>query len=117
MSLLAEAYEPCIMLNKTKEMDGYGGYVNVWSEGAEFQAAFAFDGSLNAQIAAKQGVSSLYRITTTRALTLDYHDVFKRIRDGKIFRVTTDGDDEYTPKSAGLDMRQVRAEEWSLPND
>jgi hypothetical protein len=38
-----------------------------------------------------------------------------RNSDGKIFRITSDGDDNHTPKSATLDMRQVSAEEWSLP--
>jgi hypothetical protein len=42
--------------------------------------------------------------------------VFVRKRDGKIFRVTSDGDDKATPKSTVLDMRQVTAEEWSLDN-
>jgi hypothetical protein len=46
---------------------------------------------------------------------LDFHDVIMRIADGKIFRITSDGDDNKTPKSATLDMRQVSAEEWSLP--
>jgi hypothetical protein len=59
-------------------------------------------------------VTSLYTVTTSRAIVLEYHDVFRRESDGKIFRVTSDGDDLYTPKSAGLDMRQVTAEEWVL---
>ena len=49
-------------------------------------------------------------------MTLEYHDVFRRIRDGKIFRVTSDGDDKHTPASANLNMRQVTAEEWSIAN-
>ena len=44
-------------------------------------------------------------------MTLEYHDVFRRVRDGKIFRVTSDGDDKFTPASTSLDMRQVTAEE------
>ena len=49
-------------------------------------------------------------------MTLEYHDVFRRSSDNKIFRVTSDGDDRKTPTSAKLDMRQVTAEEWELPN-
>ena len=82
--------------------------------GAEFKAAIVFDTSMEARTADKQGVTSLYTVTTSKALTLEYHDVFKRVRDGKIFRVTSDGDDKYTPASATLDMRQVTAEEFSL---
>ena len=116
MSLLDEAMEKCIYLDKTTAPDGYGGTTISWQEGAEFYAAIVFDTSMEARVADKQGVTSLYTITTRKNLTLEYHDVFRRVRDGKIFRVTSDGDDKHTPASANLDMRQVTAEEWSLPN-
>ena len=116
MSLLDEAMEKCIYLDKTTAPDGYGGTTISWQEGAEFYAAIVFDTSMEARVADKQGVTSLYTITTRKNLTLEYHDVFRRLRDGKIFRVTSDGDDKHTPASTNLDMRQVTAEEWSLPN-
>ena len=116
MSLLAEAMTGCVMLDKTTAPDGYGGYIPTWRSGVEFQAAISFDTSIEARVADKQGVSSLYTVTTSRSMMLEYHDVFQRSSDGKIFRVTSDGDDKYTPQSAGLDMRVVTAEEWSLPN-
>lgn len=116
MSLLTEQMVSCVMLNKQTVADGYGGYITTWADGAQFKAAIVFDTSIEARAAEKQGVSSLYTVTTTKALTLEYHDVFRRVRDSKIFRVTSDGDDKYTPKSATLNMRQVTAEEWSLPN-
>lgn len=102
------------MIDKTTVDDGYGGYTTVWVEGAEFEAAIVFNSSMEARRAEASGVSSLYTVTTSRVLTLEYHDVFRRIRDGKVFRVTSDGDDSYTPKSATLDMRQVTAEEFTL---
>ena len=114
MSLIDDFMDKCIMLNKVTTADGYGGYITTWADGAEFDAAITFDTSMQARTADKAGVTSLYTVTTSRALTLEYHDVFKRISDGKVFRVTSDGDDKYTPKSATLDMRQVTAEEWSV---
>lgn len=117
MSLLTEAMENCQMLDKTKAPDGYGGYVNTWSEGVTFNAAITFDSSMQARTAEKQGVKSLYTVTTAKNITLEYHEVFKRLKDGKIFRVTSDGDDKYTPESASLNMRQVTAEEFVLPTD
>lgn len=116
MSLLSEAMEACTIMDKTTIADGYGGYKSIYTPGAPFKAAISFDTSMEARTAEKQGVTSLYTVTTSRALTLEYHDVFKRGRDNKIFRVTSDGDDKYTPGSASLDMRQVTAEEWSIPN-
>jgi hypothetical protein len=116
MSLLSEAMENCILLNKQTMADGYGGYITTWVDGAEFTAAITFDTSMEARMADKVGVTSLYTVTTSKALILQYHDVFRRVRDGKIFRVTSDGDDKFTPASANLNMRQVTAEEWSLPS-
>lgn len=114
MSLLSEAMEKCIFQTKSIVADGYGGYITTFSDGAEFKAAITFDTSMEARTADKQGVTSLYTVTTNKALTLEYHDVFRRVRDGKLFRVTSDGDDKFTPASASLNMRQVTAEEWIL---
>lgn len=113
MSLLSEAMENCTMLNKAKAPDGYGGYVNTWTEGVSFKAAITFDTSMESRIGEKQGVTSRYTVTTEKGMTLEYHEVFRRERDGKILRVTSDGDDKYTPNSASLNMRQVTAEEYT----
>jgi len=114
MSLLDDAMETCAIMDKTTQPDGYGGYISTYKDGAQFKAAIVFDTSIEARVADKEGVTSLYTVTTSKALTLEYHDIFKRLRDNKVFRVTSDGDDKFTPASATLDMRQVTAEEFSL---
>lgn len=116
MSLLSEAMETCTMIDRTTAPDGYGGIITTWVDGATFQAAIVLDSSMQARTAAVQGVTSLYTVTTKKNINLQYHDVFRRGSDGKVFRVTSDGDDKKTPGSAALNMRQVSAEEWSLPN-
>lgn len=117
MSLLLSSLEPFAMLDKTIVPDGYGGFMPTWKQGVEFEASAIFDTSVEARVGAVQGVTSLYTITTSRAINLQYHDVVKRLSDGKTFRVTSDGDDKKTPKSATLDMRQVTAEEWGLTDN
>lgn len=119
MSLLSEAMEKCYFYTKTIVPDGYGGYKTAYVKNEEtpFYCAITFDTSIEARRADKEGVKSLYTVTTQKNLTLEYHDVFERDRDNKIFRVTSDGDDKFTPSSATLDMRQVTAEEWELPNN
>lgn len=114
MSLFENAMTDVVMLEKRRESDGEGGFITSWAEGAAFKAAITFDTSMEARTAEKQGVTNLYTVTTHKAALLEYHDVFKRLSDGKIFRVTSDGDDKATPPSAGLNMRQVTAEEWVL---
>lgn len=117
MSLIDAVTERCQMLDKTTVDDGIGGYERRWVNGATFDAAISLDDSVQAQTAMAAGVTGIYTVTTKRSVNLQFHDVFKRLSDGKIFRCTTDGDDNKTPKTAGLDMRSVRAEEWVLPND
>ena len=117
MSLLLDNMENCILYNKIITNDGYGGYNTEWSEGAEFKAAIVLDSSIQARQAEKEGVTGLYTITTGKEFNLTFHDVFKRVTDGKVFRVTTKGDDRKTPKGATLNMRQVNAEEYELSEE
>ncbi len=117
MSLLDQAMKDCNMYRQVRRPDGYGGYITTWTEDTEstFKAAIVFDNSIEARIAQVQGVTSLYTVTTRKEKVLMYHDVFKRLEDGKIFRVTSDGDDSATPPSASLNMRNCTAEEWTIP--
>lgn len=117
MSLLSDAYETVVMIDKVTVADGRGGFETRWQDGAEFKAAVVLDSSMQARVAEKAGVTALYTITTNRSINLQYHDVFRRKRDGKVFRVTSDGDDKLTPPSSTLDMRQVTAEEWELTDN
>ena len=103
-------------MDKTTASDGRGGTVTTYVQGAFISVAFSFDSSTQARIAEQEGVTNRFTLVTKKSINLQYHDIIKRVRDGKIFRVTSDGDDNYTPSSASLDMRQVEAEEWSLPN-
>ena len=117
MSLIDDFTSECAMIDKRSVDDGYGGFVPAWVLGAKFNAAITLDNSMGARVAEQQGVTALYTITTKKNINLQFHDVFKRLSDGKIFRVTSDGDDKATPISASLNMRQVSAEEWTLPGD
>lgn len=114
MNLFEDFKTPCVMLEKTRVSDGEGGFITSWRDGAEFNAAITFNTSIEARTAEQQGVTSLYTVTADINAKLEYHDVFRRISDGKIFRVTSDGDDVQTPKRASFQFLQVTAEEWRL---
>ena len=113
MSLLEDAFEPCLIMDKVTQKDGYGGVITACVEGAEIDAAIVFDTSLQARTASVQGVKDLYTITTRRNVVLQFHDVIKRLKDGKLLQITTDGKDKETPQGAGLDMRVVNAQEFN----
>lgn len=116
MSLIEESMEDVCFMEKQRVPDGEGGFITSWVEGTEFKASITFDSSMQARIADRQGVSSLYTVTTAKSAQLEYHDVIKRLSDGKIFRITSDGDDKQTPPRAIFGQYlQVTAEEWVIP--
>lgn len=114
MSLLQRAMTDVVAMEKTRVSDGEGGFIVDWVDGAVFKAAITFDTSMQSRIGEKQGVSSRYTVTTSKNAKLEFHDVIRRLNDGKIFRITSDGDDKQTPDSASFQFLQVTAEEWWL---
>lgn len=112
MSLIDDFMCDLVLMERSTVSDKEGGTVSTWTEGNTIKGAITLDSSLSARIAEKDGLTSVYTITTDKSVTLRFHDVLKRSADGAIFRVTSK--DKRTPKSAGLDMAQVSAEEWAL---
>ena len=117
MSLVDNAMETTYIMDKVTAPDGRGGVITTYTVGAKINVAYSFNTSNEARYAEKAGTNDRYTLTTRKTVNLQYHDVVKRDRDGKVFRVTSDGDDNYTPSSSSLDMRQVEAEEWSIPTN
>lgn len=117
MSLVSKAMEKSYIIDKTTYLDDYGSPRTSYQEGAEIMVAYSFNSSTEARIAAQQGVKNRFTLYTRKSIILRFPDIVKRDRDGKYFRVTSDGDDNRTPNSAGLDLRAVEAEEWEIPKD
>ena len=79
MSLLDNfLQEKCVLLEKKRTPDGAGGWLVEWADGAEFNAAVVLDTSMQSRIAEKEGVTSVYTVTTRRSTPLSFHDVFRR---------------------------------------
>lgn len=115
MSLLDEAMESFVLMEKTRGSDGYGGMDTQWVDGMEITGAIVFNGSAEVRIAQSMGAMGAYTLIVRKNIELDYHDVLRRVRDGKIFRITANSDDHKTPASANLNMRNYNAEEWEIP--
>lgn len=113
--LMNDFVEECTLLEKTRVPDGEGGWRVTWVDGMEFNAAITYDTTLQARVAESEGMMATYTVTTEKNIQLDFHDVFRRKRDGQVFRVTSQGDDKKTPPSATFQVSQVAAEEWQLP--
>ena len=104
----------CVRLDKVTAGDGQGGYTTEWTEGARFRAAIVKDKTLAARVAEKEGVTEVYTVTTETGVGLDFHDVFRRLEDGMIFRVTGNALDSRPPAVASFTFEQVSAERWEL---
>lgn len=116
MSLINSFKERCVLLEKHRTSDGEGGFVTTWSEGPEFSAAIVHNQSLQARVAEKQGVTALYEVTVDKNVEIDFHDAFKRIGDGQVFRVTSNAKEIQTPSVASFSFAKFTAEEWRLPS-
>jgi len=114
MSLLDSAFEDFVMIDRLTAADGFGGLLTRYVDGATIQAAAVLVASPEATIAQALTNKETFTITTRKNVNLQYHDILRRKSDGKIFRVTSDGDDLKTPASASLNMRNVSAEEWTV---
>lgn len=115
-NLLFDQFEPCKFMVKSKVPDGYGGMVTSWSEGAEIQAFCRLDSPERQIVGDKVVEISRYTIITDGNTMLDFRDVIKRVRDGKLFRATADGDDYALPSASTIKLNKVTAEEiTSLP--
>jgi len=117
MSLMDEYTQTCVCLTKRQVKDGVGGYKTVWSEGVEFDAAWEYESAPEITVAEQQGVARTYRIYVNKTLELEYHDAFRRVDNGQVYRVTNPGTDRKTPSFSRLNRRLIEVEKWDLPTD
>lgn len=115
MSLLDDFGKACVLMEKSRQPDGESGYITTWSEGLEFTNYQALDTSIQARIAEKQGVTSVYSALVRSELPIEYNDYFKDKTTGLTYRVTSNPEDKVAPKSASFDLKYFTAERKELP--
>ena len=108
--------EKCRIMNHIREDDPYGSSVDRWAEGASFDATIIKNSTTEATIAEKQGIDEIFTIVVKKSFSLDYHDVFKRLSDGQIFRVTSMTKDSEAPEASTVKIAKVTAEKWVIPD-
>lgn len=115
MSLLDDFARLCVLLEKKRQSDGEGGYITEWTEGVEFQNYQALDTSMEARLAEKQGVTSVYSALVDKALPIEYNDYFRDTSTGLTYRVTSNPSEKEAPKSATFSLKFFTAERKELP--
>lgn len=114
--LIQDQLVGCVFLNKTIVLDEYGGYVTRYVEGAPFDAVITENTSVEAQVAGVEYSKTFYGVKTKREVPLEYHTVFKRVKDQRTFRISV-ADALDTPSFSALDMKALQAEEFSITDE
>ena len=115
MNLLTQMMEDCVILNHVRSDDDFGGYTDAWTDGAKFKAAIAKNGSPEVLVAEQQGITEQFTVVVNHGFSLDYHDVFRRLSDSAIFRVTSKTTDSTAHPASTVKISTVTAERWVLP--
>lgn len=116
MSLLEEAFEKFTIMDKTSVPDGYGGTLpSQYTEGITIEGALPLTSNPIVEVAHAVSGRAYYMLTVKKNVSLDLHTVLKRQKDGKYYRTLSGSDENQTPASAGLNMRQYKIEDFNMP--
>lgn len=114
--LLDSMMDECRIMNHIRTDDAYGSSVDTWTEGSKFLATIIKDSTTEAIVAEKQGITEIFTVVIRKGFKLDFHDVFKRLSDGQIFRVTSNVTDSEAPDISTVKIAKVTAEKWVIPS-
>lgn len=115
MSLLNDFARPCVLMVRESAIDGEGGEKTVWKEGTPFTNHQSLNTSMEARVAEKEGVTSVYSALVDKALPIEYGDYFKDTLTGLTYRVTSNPSEKESPKSATFALKYFTAERKELP--
>lgn len=115
MNLLDTMKDPCVMMDKSTAADGMGGFVPIWTEGAQFYAVIRKDNAPEEIVAQQQGAAETFTVIVDKSVPLEYHDVFKRLTDGAVFRLTSNTKDDAAPSRSTVPIAKAKCERWVLP--
>lgn len=114
MSLFRSALTPCRRMVEQRTADGEGGFLTTWTEGVEFSAAITLERAGEATSDPARRPKNIYNVLTRTDTQLHYHDVFRRMSDGKTFRVNCESTQRRTPERAAFQAVWVTAEDWEV---
>jgi len=115
MSLLDSFARPCVLMEKTRDPSPEGGWVTAWKEGASFKSYQYFDSSMEARMAQREGVTSVYSVLVDKDFPIEYNDAFKDLSTGATYRVTSRPKEKVAPASSSFNLKFFTAERWELP--
>lgn len=108
--------EEYVLMEQVPEDDHLGGFELVWTEGMHFNAVIRKDWTIEHDTIAHQRiVKEPFTVVVDRGTNLKYHDVFKRLSDGAVFRMASNIQDGEAPDRSTVLIAKATAERWELP--
>jgi len=111
---LEDFFEKLVLLERKVISDGMGGFEETYGDGIQFLGAVNTDSSIEMRLAEQNGLKSVYTVTIDKKLPVKYHDIVKRAKDNKLYRITSDPNDSETPSFSDLNFKQMSAEKWTI---
>ena len=108
--VLNQYFAEVCLLKRIPVPDGYGGETERWQEERRFSAAFFPDISEDARTAEQRGHRRRFTLLVPQAVPLGHNDRIRRVADGLVLRIVTEGNDLKTPPGSRLNLCQVQAE-------
>ena len=112
--LMRDYVTECAFMDKTTKPDGYGGYTQEWTEGAHFDAVILKNNEEAVLASGAADNTTYYGVKVEKQVPLEFRTVFKRMSDGKTFRVKAD-EGMTTPSFSPMNIKQMPIEEWKIP--
>lgn len=107
---LEDFFEPFFTQDYEAVSNGMGGLMKKYTDKDKIQAGCSTESSTQAEIAYRAGTKTIYRITVPKGIVLRPGDVLRRVRDNRLYRVTSDSSDRTTPDVAQVQFSCVTAE-------
>ena len=107
---LEDFFEDFNIQSKVYVETGFGTFEPQYTNGANFRAGISTNSSAEDQIAERNGMKTIYTIVHLPSITLHKDDRVQRIKDGHIYRITSDSTAMTTPAIADMQYAQVTAE-------
>ena len=107
---LEDFFEDFIIQSVQYITTGFGTFEPTYTDGAPFRAGISTNSTSEAQIAERSGMRTIYTIVHLPAIALHKDDRVRRVKDGRMYRITSDSADMSTPPGASVQYSQVTAE-------
>lgn len=115
MNLMYEAMEPCVKMEQAPIEDAGGGYSSVgWRDVLSFDGFVRKETAPEINVAEQEVVKETFTLVVKIGTDLKYHDVFRRVRDGAIFRMISNTDDGQTLSQSSVPIAAAGCERWVL---